>query len=42
MRIDVHCHVIGNGRDISRVDEDVYLYADDNQLFFTRALTTSL
>ena len=38
MRIDIHCHVIGNGKDISKVDEDVYLYADDNQLFFTRML----
>ncbi|HWR58123.1 MAG TPA: amidohydrolase family protein [Thermodesulfovibrionales bacterium] len=38
MKIDIHCHVIGNGKDISRVNEDVYLYADDNQLFFTRML----
>ncbi len=38
MRIDVHCHVIGNGRDISKVGENVYLYAEDNQLFFTRML----
>jgi hypothetical protein len=38
MRIDIHCHVIGNGKDISKVDEDVYLYADGKQLFFTRML----
>ncbi|MBI5477106.1 MAG: amidohydrolase family protein [Ignavibacteriales bacterium] len=38
MKIDVHCHVIGNGKDISKVDEDVFLYADDNQLLFTRML----
>lgn len=38
MRLDIDCHVIGNGKDISKIDEDVYLYADNNQLFFTRML----
>lgn len=38
MKIDMHCHVIGNGTDISKVDDDVYLYAEDNQLLFTRML----
>lgn len=38
MRIDIHCHVIGNGININNVDNDVYLYADDNQLLFTRIL----
>jgi hypothetical protein len=38
MRIDIHCHVIGNGININNVDNDVYLYADDNQLLFTRML----
>jgi hypothetical protein len=38
MKIDIHCHVIGNGKDLSKVNEDVYLNADDNQLLFTRML----
>ncbi|HWR90364.1 MAG TPA: amidohydrolase family protein [Dissulfurispiraceae bacterium] len=38
MKIDMHCHVIGNGRNIHDVDNDVYLYAEDNQLLFTRML----
>jgi hypothetical protein len=38
MKIDIHCHVIGNGKNIENVDNDVYLYAEDNQLFFTRML----
>lgn len=38
MRIDIHCHVIGNGKDINNVDNDVYLYAEDNQHWFTRIL----
>jgi len=36
MKIDIHCHVIGNGKDITKVDNDVYLYAEDNQHWFTR------
>ncbi|HCZ10866.1 MAG TPA: hypothetical protein DHV16_01125 [Nitrospiraceae bacterium] len=38
MRIDMHCHVIGNGTDIRNTGNDVYLYAEDNQLLFTRIL----
>jgi predicted TIM-barrel fold metal-dependent hydrolase len=38
MRIDTHCHVLGNGVDIDNVDNDVFLYAEDNQLLFTRML----
>jgi hypothetical protein len=38
MKIDIHCHVIGNGTDIRNVDNDVYLYAEDNQHWFTRIL----
>ena len=34
----MHCHVIGNGTDIENVDNDVYLYAEDNQHWFTRML----
>lgn len=35
MRIDMHCHVVGNGKDITRVNEDVYFNAEDNQHWFT-------
>lgn len=38
MKIDMHCHVIGNGKDINDADNDVYLYAEDNQHWFTRML----
>lgn len=38
MRIDVHFHVIGNGTDLSNVENDVYFYADDNNHWFTRIL----
>ncbi len=38
MKIDMHCHVIGNGKDIMNVENDVYLYAEDNQHWFTRIL----
>ena len=38
MNIDVHCHVVGNCKDIARVHEDVYVYAEDNQLLLTRIL----
>jgi len=31
MKIDIHCHVVGNGRDISRVDHDVYFNPYDNK-----------
>ena len=38
MRIDMHCHVMGNGTDLQNIDNDVYLYAEDNQHWFTRML----
>jgi hypothetical protein len=38
MRIDMHCHAIGNGVDIKNADNDVYLYAEDNHLLSTRML----
>lgn len=38
MKIDMHCHVIGNGTDLQNIDNDVYLYAEDNQHWFTRML----
>jgi hypothetical protein len=38
MRFDMHLHVVGRGTDITRVDENVYFYPDDNHLFLTRIL----
>ena len=38
MRFDMHLHVVGRGTDINQVDENVYFYPDDNNLFFTRIL----
>jgi predicted TIM-barrel fold metal-dependent hydrolase len=38
MRIDMHLHTIGNGRDLKNVNEDVYFNADDNHHWFTRIL----
>ncbi len=38
MRIDIHCHVAGNGKDISNIENNVYFLAEDNQHWFTRIL----
>ncbi len=38
MRFDMHLHVVGRGTDINQVNENVYFYPDDNNLFFTRIL----
>lgn len=38
MKIDIHCHVLGNGKDINNVNHDVFFKPDDNQLLFTRLL----
>lgn len=38
MRIDIHCHILGNGKDLKKVGEDVYFNADDNHHWFTRVL----
>jgi uncharacterized protein YaiL (DUF2058 family) len=35
-RIDIHCHVVGNGQDINKVDDDVYFNFKDNRRLFTR------
>lgn len=42
MKTDVHFHVIGNGTDLSNIDNDVYVYADDNHHWFTRILYNML
>lgn len=38
MRIDMHVHAIGNGRDLARVDDEVYFNADDNHQWFSSIL----
>ncbi len=38
MRIDIHFHVLGNGKDINNPDRDVYFNVEDNQHWFTRIL----
>lgn len=38
MRIDIHCHVVGKGRNIDNSDNEVFFNADDNQHWFTRIL----
>jgi predicted TIM-barrel fold metal-dependent hydrolase len=39
MRIDMHFHVVGDGKDIRNTDNDVYLNLDDNHHWFTRILS---
>lgn len=36
MKIDVHFHVAGNGRDIGNADNDIYFVPEDNHYWFTR------
>ena len=38
MKVDIHFHVSGNGKDINNVDNDVYFAAEDNNHWFTRIL----
>ncbi|MFA5354069.1 MAG: amidohydrolase family protein [Thermodesulfovibrionales bacterium] len=38
MKIDIHFHMTGNGKDLKKIQEDVYFNPDDNNLFFTRVL----
>ena len=35
MRIDMHFHTAGRGKDVNAIDENVYFCPDDNNLFFT-------
>jgi predicted TIM-barrel fold metal-dependent hydrolase len=38
MKIDIHCHAIGKGRDITQVDTEVFFKPEDNQHYLTRIL----
>jgi hypothetical protein len=41
-RIDMHCHAIGKGADITKTDTEVYFNAEDNQHWFTWILYNAL
>jgi predicted TIM-barrel fold metal-dependent hydrolase len=38
MKIDMHFHAVGRGKDIDRVDENVFFYPEDNNTLFTAVL----
>jgi uncharacterized protein len=38
MKIDLHFHVVGRGKDIHQIDENVFFYPEDNNTFLTRIL----
>ncbi len=38
MKIDMHFHVVGRGKDIDQVDEKVFFYPEDNNTYFTKVL----
>ena len=38
MRLDMHFHVVGRGKDISQVNENVFFYPEDNNTLLTRVL----
>lgn len=38
MKIDMHFHVVGRGKDIHQVNENVFFYPEDNNLLITRVL----
>lgn len=38
MKIDIHCHAIGKGRDIANIDREIFFKPEDNQHYFTRIL----
>ena len=38
MRIDIHCHALGDGKDLNNIKKDVYFNVEDNPHWFTRIL----
>jgi len=38
MKIDMHFHVVGRGKDIDQVNENVFFYPEDNNTLLTRVL----
>jgi predicted TIM-barrel fold metal-dependent hydrolase len=38
MKIDMHFHVVGRGKNIDQVNEEVFFYPEDNNTFFTGVL----
>lgn len=39
MKIDMHFHILGDGKDLNNIDDDVYLEFDDNHHWFIRVLS---
>ncbi|MEO5361900.1 MAG: amidohydrolase [Nitrospirota bacterium] len=42
MRIDMHCHVVGNGTDITNIGSDVYFNKENTPHWFTRILYAAI
>jgi hypothetical protein len=38
MKIDMHFHVVGRGKDIDQVDDQVFFYPEDNNTLLTSVL----
>ena len=38
MKMDMHFHVVGRGKDIDQVDDQVFFYPEDNNTLLTRVL----
>lgn len=38
MKIDIHCHALGDGKDLNNVENDIYFNVEDNPHWFTRIL----
>ncbi len=38
MKLDMHFHVVGKGKDINQVDENVFFYPEDNNTLLTQVL----
>ena len=38
MKIDIHCHALGNGMDINNTEKDIYFNVEDNPHWLTRIL----
>jgi hypothetical protein len=38
VKIDIHCHALGDGKDLNNIKKDVYFKVEDNPHWFTRIL----
>ena len=39
MRIDIHCHAVGKGNNINKIENEVYFDISDEPNWLTRQLT---